>query len=130
MYWIFGIKNDVVCAMMIRIFDGGVCHVEMGLVSYGCKSIVVGLVVRAGMLAQAGTLAPRDTIGAGTGGLGGTSAAGALVIAVLHAIGVRDGVIGSKRRQNSCSGVNAMVLGVVQVMRSETRMRLSRPSRG
>lgn len=78
---------------------------------------------------RAETLAPRDTIGAGTGGLGGTPAAGALVIAALHAIGVRDGVMGSKRRRNSCSGVNVMVLGVVQVMRSETKKRLSGSSR-
>jgi len=28
--------------MTIRIFDDGICHVGMGLVSYGFKSIVIG----------------------------------------------------------------------------------------
>jgi len=42
MYWIFRLKNGVVRAMAIRIFNGGVCHVEMGLVSHGFKSIVIG----------------------------------------------------------------------------------------
>ena len=32
-------KNGVVCAMTIWIFDGGVHHVGMGLVSHGFKFI-------------------------------------------------------------------------------------------
>ena len=115
MYWIFRIKKSVACVMKIWIFNSGMCHIEMGLIIYGFKSIVID--------GESWNIGVKRS-GVGTG-LGGTPAVGALVIAALHTIGVRGRVMGFKRRWNSCSETNTMVLGVAQVIRLETKKWLS-----